>query len=118
MAKITPPFACAYCGKPAQRRTERVGNPHRYGNTGQREAAEAAGTTLETWRYRGNGMVLRSDWHRPTEYNLFKPYIAWVNVWDGETWELARGDFCRTECAEDFARAALRAGYRMPRRAA
>ncbi len=114
------PFACAFCGKPAQRDTERVWNPHAHGLAGDRDRAEAAGTTKHTWRYQGNKTVLRTDWWRPGDWAgpNDKPFISSVHVWDGQTWRLDRGDFCSIRCAEDFARAALRAGYRMKKDAA
>lgn len=113
------PFHCAVCGKPAHKCTERILNPHL--------ADEAA---RRAWDYRGNMLVVNRDYHwypsraetqRGGYHEGETPVRKWlysVSVWDGETWALDYGPFCTLKCAEAFARAAYRAGYRINTKAA
>lgn len=111
---------CAYCGKPAHKVTRRIYNPH----TGDDAARKS-------WDYRGNERVIKRDWHwYPTLAECApggwcfgetpqRKWLASVSVWDGESWALAYDPFCSLRCAQQFGRAAYRAGYRIePARAA
>ena len=108
------PKHCAFCGKPAVKVTEKIYNPHWMGNPSKDKPTDS---TAETWTYTGNLQVVKREINN---FNLNggnktgRKWLAWVSVWDGETWSLAYDPFCTLGCAESFAKAAYRAGYRMP----
>jgi hypothetical protein len=110
MAAVSKPtFGCANCGKLAHKATRRVWNPYMTEAT-RKAAPEGA---LAAWDYTGNEIVIHRSKTDPGRYGSNSPAIVhWVSVWDGETWELAQGLFCRMLCAWEFAHDALRAGYR------
>lgn len=102
---------CAFCGKPAHKKTERIYNPHTGGSIDSRAKLEGS---KDAWDYNGNCIVLRRDYTDPSAWGSSQPkYLYYVNIWDGGTWELNRDPFCTLTCAEAFARASYRAGYRM-----
>lgn len=102
---------CALCGNAAHKATTRIYNPYTAGTVAER--AKLTGS-IENWDYEGNQIVVRKDYSDPSAWGSKSPkFLFYVNVWDGDTWELNRDPFCTLNCAESFARAAYTAGYRM-----
>lgn len=117
--------ACLNCGNPIKKSTERVNAEH-----------EKPGSYIpkRDWAYNGNKEVVakRYTWVDPvsgthiTEHTRFDAPDRWerrerrvseVHVWDGESYGATAGFFCSGPCAQNFARAAAKAGYRRTRAA-
>lgn len=102
---LKAPKHCAYCGKPAVKKTEEKYNPLRGG-----DLHEAQREKRRAWDYQGNMIVVMR--------RRFQDYISSVIVWDNETWTLRYDPFCTLNCAAAFAHAAYRGGFRMVQKGA
>jgi hypothetical protein len=121
------PFHCAYCGKPARKRSTTV-HVMRPDATFAPPSTPVSRSIIPPERLPNkaacapytNGHVLAVSY--AYEYCNGRwtgdRYIDWFTEWDGESWGLNNGIFCHAKCATDFAVAAFKAGYRMARKAA
>lgn len=120
------PFACAYCGKPAHKRTTTVyvqepNAPHQLpGNQFARHIVPPEYLTSKADCARHtNGQVVSVSYSTPAAWGSKTPrHIHRFSEWDGDSWELNDGNWCNARCTHAFAVAAVKAGYRIARKAA
>ena len=118
------PYGCAYCGKPAHKRTTTVyvqepGATPLTGNQFARHVVPDAYLTdkADCERY-ADGQVVSVSYTNPKSWGSEKPrHVHRFSEWDGVTWELGKGIFCDAGCATAFAYAAFNGGYRIRRAA-
>lgn len=91
---------CAFCGKAGEKKITFVYNPHFHDQSSKPEDAH-------NWTYAGDLQVISSK----KDMYHGKKTVWRFSVWDG-TYELKQDPFCSMSCAQLFANAAYKAGFR------